>query len=264
MIHGRALHAAVETALNGKMHVELAMRYGQPNVDQALQRLSQRGVRRLIVLPLFPQYSEACTGSILAHVEARSRKLGTPFERMAIQHFFENPAFIRSATRLARSVLDEIGAEHLLMSFHGLPESQVKQVDGCLAKPDCCEDPKTRLKTCYRAQCFATGRALHTALGLREGQSTVAFQSRLGRQPWIQPYTDQVIQSLRDRGVRRLAVMCPAFVADNIETLEEIGLRLREDWLSLGGESFALVPCVNAEPEWVQGVAQMVTEAASP
>ncbi len=263
MIHGRALHAAVETALDETMPVELAMRYGQPSVDEALQRLSDRGIRRLIVLPLFPQYSEACTGSILAHVETRSRKLGKPFERVAVRHFFDHPGFIRSAARLARSVLDEIDAEHLLMSFHGLPESQVKQVEGCLVRPDCCTDPGPRLKSCYRAQCFATGRALHAALELQEGQSTVAFQSRLGRQPWIQPYTDQVIQSLRDRGVRRLAVICPAFVADNIETLEEIGLRLREDWLSLGGESFGLVPCVNAEPEWVEGVAQMVTEAAT-
>ncbi|MDG2050624.1 MAG: ferrochelatase [Myxococcota bacterium] len=263
MIHGRALHAGVETALGDALPVELAMRYGQPNVDQALQRLSDRGVRRLIVLPLFPQYSEAVTGSILAHVESRARRLATAFERVEIRHFPENSAFIQTAARLARPVLDEIEAEHLLMSFHGLPESQVKQVGGCLESSNCCETPGPRLETCYRAQCFVTSRALHAALGLQEGESSVSFQSRLGRQPWIQPYTDQVIKALRDRGIRRLAVICPAFVADNIETLEEIGLRLREDWHSLGGEAFGLVPCPNAEPDWIEGVAQMVTNAAT-
>ena len=262
LINGRALLNGVQTALDGEMPVDLAMRYGRPDVDSALKRLQATGIQRLVILPLFPQFAEAVTGSVLAHVARRAQRLRIDLECIEIHDFYETPAFIETAARLAHSVMQEMEAEHLLLSYHGLPESQVKAVKGCLEDPTCCEEPGARLPACYRAQCFATSRALQKALHLGVSDCTVAFQSRLGRQPWIQPYTDLILQSIRDRGIRRLAVICPAFVADNLETLEEINLRLRDDWLNLGGEAFGLVPCVNAEPSWVEGVAGMLREAA--
>ena len=262
LINGRALLDGVQAALEDEMPVDLAMRYGRPNVDSALKRLQATGIQRLVVLPLFPQFAEAVTGSVLAHVARRAQRLRIDLECVEIHDFYDAPAFIETAARLAHSLMEEMEAEHLLLSYHGLPESQVKTVQGCLEDRICCEEPGARLHACYRAQCFATSRALQKALNLDASRCTVAFQSRLGRQPWIQPYTDIILQSIRDRGIRRLAVMCPAFVADNLETLEEINLRLREDWVKLGGEAFGLVPCVNAESSWVEGVAEMLREPA--
>jgi len=262
LIHGRALRERVEKALDPDMPVALGMRYGRPGVDQALAELVAAGARRIVVLPLFPQYSEAATGSALAHVRERAQRLDPGLELVEIAEFHADPGFVGTVAELARPVIQGIDAEHLLLSYHGLPESQVRRQPGCLETPHCCEIPGPSFGACYRAQCFATSRAIGQALDLGGERVTVAFQSRLGRARWIEPYTDAVLGTLLERGVRRLAVVCPAFVADCLETLEEIGLRLREDWLSRGGEAFGLVPCVNAEPTWAEAVARMLRKAA--
>jgi ferrochelatase len=152
------------------------------------------------------------------------------------------------------------------MSYHGLPERQVRKADPsrehCLARPDCCVQPGAA-DFCYRAQCFATSRALGVALGLAPERISTGFQSRLGRARWIGPSTDDLLVSLAGRGVKRLAVLCPSFVADCLETLEEIGLRARERWLGeLRGGAFALVPCVNASAPFVEFVTAQVRAAS--
>ena len=263
LVHGRALAAGVTRALGPAMPVALAMRYGRPDVSSALVSLALNGVRRVIVLPLFPQYSEAATGSALAHVRARAARVAPELELVEIREFHADPGFLSCAAELARPALESVDAEHVLFSFHGLPESQVRKKPGCMATEDCCERPGPSFGVCYRAQCRATGRALRQALALPPERCSVTFQSRLGRARWIEPYTDEVIVRLRERGVRRLAVVCPAFVADCLETLEEIGIRLREQWHALGGEAFALAPCVNAEPAFVEAVAGMIRRAAA-
>ncbi|MCP5040597.1 MAG: hypothetical protein GY944_06170 [bacterium] len=131
----------------------------------------------------------------------------------------------------------------------------------CLAKPDCCDTPCAANRSCYRAQCFATARVLRAALELDEANSSVVFQSRLGRSRWLEPDLVNLLPDLAARGIRRPAVLCPAFVADCLETVEEVGIRAREQWSELGGEALCLVPCVNAEPAWAQGVARLVEEA---
>jgi len=264
LVHGRALRDRVENALGPGMPVVLAMRYGRPDVDGALAELMRAGVRRVVVLPLFPQYSEAATGSALAHVRARAARLDPQLELIEVPEFHANPGFVEATAALARPVMEEVRAEHVLLSYHGLPESQVRRNPGCLARPDCCDAPGERLAYCYRAQCFATSRALIGALGLAPDRCTTAFQSRLGPTRWIGPYTDAVLATLRERGIRRIAVVCPAFVADCLETLEEIGIRLREQWDGLGGEAFGLVPCVNAHPRWVEAAAELLRDAARP
>jgi ferrochelatase len=153
--------------------------------------------------------------------------------------------------------------DHVLFSYHGLPERHVRAADPthghCLASGGCCEAPPAAvLASCYRAQCFATTRALARALALPAERVTTSFQSRLGRDPWIQPWSDAELPRLAARGVRRHAVLCPSFVADCLETLEEVGIRARAQWLALGGETLALVPCVNASPAWVRAAAELV------
>ena len=157
--------------------------------------------------------------------------------------------------------------DHLLMSYHGLPERHMKKADPtgqhCLIVKDCCTIDSTAHATCYRHQVFATSRALAEYLDIGEDRYSVSFQSRLGG-GWLQPYTDKVLEALPHQGVKNLAVVCPAFVADNLETLEEMGMQGRETFLKAGGESFHLLPCLNADPHWIDAIADILTARAKP
>ena len=163
-------------------------------------------------------------------------------------------------------MLAEFRADHVLFSFHGLPVRQVIKSDHgktvCLQHDACCEDA-TANRFCYRAQSFATARALAARLAIAADRYTVCFQSRLGRTPWIEPHTDQMIDQLARRGIKRVAVMCPAFVADCLETPEEIGIRAKEQFKAAGGEELTLVPSLNATPRWIDAVAAMATRHAA-
>ena len=179
--------------------------------------------------------------------------------------FYDDPGFIQSFVEVAQPRLEAFKPDHVLLSYHGLPERHVKKSDPtgahCLNSKGCCDAIVPANRYCYRAHCFATSRALAEGLELSEEGYTVCFQSRLGRDPWIKPYTDLQLEGLYERGFRRLAVMCPAFVADCLETDEEIGIRLNEDWLKLGGEALELIPSLNAEPTWAKTVARMIRGA---
>jgi ferrochelatase len=176
--------------------------------------------------------------------------------------FYDEPGFIEAFASSARPLIEDFAPDHVLMSYHGLPEDQLRRSDTlgerCLAKVDCCDAKDAPGRGCYRAQCLATSRALIDALGLDAPRCSTSFQSRLGRTPWIRPYTDELLPELAERGVRRLAVLSPAFVADCLETLEELGIRLREQWTELGGEAMLLCPCPNGDPEWARALAQLV------
>jgi ferrochelatase len=184
-----------------------------------------------------------------------------PFEILGA--FYDEPDFASSWADRVSTSLSEFGADHVLFSFHGLPEDQIRASDPtqnhCLSRADCCEDPGVSLKRCYRAQCYATADALRLALGLDREKTSSAFQSRLGPRPWIQPFTDRVLPDLAASGARRLAVICPSFVADCLETLEEVGIRLREQWLDLGGEDLWLAPCPNGDEAFSRAVAGWIS-----
>lgn len=265
LVHSREFAAALAEELGEGWVVELAMRYGQPAVAPALRRLAAAGVERLVVLPLFPQHAASSSGSAIRHVRAEAAAQGPLPEPRLLGPFFADPAFVSALAQVSRERLRSFAADHVLLSFHGLPERHVRRADPsgshCLAREDCCSS-REALSWCYRAQCFATARALTDALGLSAERSSVAFQSRLGRAPWIRPYLDDRLVELAAAGVRRLAVICPSFVADCLETLEEIGIRGRERWRELGGSAFELVPCLNAHPAWVAGAARWVRESA--
>jgi ferrochelatase len=259
LVHGRALARALAAELGAGYAVEIAMRYGEPGIREALQRLAARAPARLIGLPLFPQYSTAATGSVHAKLALEHARVpGLPPLEM-LGAFYDRPEFTAAWAELAGERLGAFEPDFVLFSYHGLPERQLVRLDGgrghCFASPGCCDAVGPANRDCYRAQCFATTRALAAELKLAPESLATSFQSRLGRTPWIKPYTDLLLPELAARGHRRLAVLCPAFVADCLETLEEIGIRAREQWRALGGEELLLVPSLNSEPAWVRAIA---------
>jgi ferrochelatase len=262
LFHSQDLAAAVQARLGEGWHVELAMRYGSPSIASGLERLRAAGVDRIFVLPLFPQYAASSTGSALEEVFDRAGAAWNVPPLRVVDPFYEAPGFLGAFAAVGRPVLDQLAADHVLFSFHGLPERHMKKSDEagdhCLASAGCCDRIVPANRNCYRAQCFATARGLAKALDLPPEKWSLSFQSRLGRTPWIKPYTDEVLDALPKQGVKRLAVFSPAFVADCLETLEEIGIRARDQFRAAGGEELVLVPSLNATPAWVDAVVDMV------
>lgn len=262
LANGIALRAALAAELGPAHVVELGMRYGEPSIAGALGRLCDAGVARIVALPLFPQYASSSLGSALARLYelAAARTNVPPLEALA--EFYDAPGFIAALAEIARPRLAAFRPDHVLFSYHGLPERHVRASDApgrhCLVSPSCCDAIGAANARCYRAQCHATTRALAGALGLAPGSFSLAFQSRLGRDPWIKPYTDVRLPELARAGVKRLAVLCPAFAADCLETLEEIGMRGADQWRAAGGEALELVPCANAHPAFVRFLAGRV------
>ena len=267
LLHSQALARALQAHLGQGYKVALGMRYGKPPLADALASLQQAGCDDIVAIPLYPQYSSAATASATDALFAAASALPAVPGLRLISEFHADPGFIDAVATVAREQLDGFSADHVLMSYHGVPEHQVRKSEiapagatpRCLASPDCCAVMGPHNRQCYRAQCFDTSRLLAAELGLAEGGWSVAFQSRLGKVPWIRPYTDEVLQALAARGVKRLAVLTPSFTADCLETLEEIAMTGQESFRAAGGEDFRMVPCVNAHPRWVQAVAAMVT-----
>lgn len=235
LFHSRDLAAGVQARLGTTWRVELAMRYGRPPITDALAALAD--CDRIVVLPLFPQYASSSTGTAVARVmEVVSGAWRVPALDV-VEAFHDDAGFLAAWQAVAAPALAAAQPDHVLLSFHGLP---VRHIDR--------GDP-------YRDHCLATARALVDRLGIAD--HTVCFQSRLGRTPWIEPHTDKLLDELGRTGVKRLAVMCPAFVADCLETLEEIGIRARRDFTAAGGESLTLVPSLNASSRWIDAVVSL-------
>jgi protoporphyrin/coproporphyrin ferrochelatase len=265
LVHGRALEAAVAERLRDDYEVALAMRYGNPSLPDAIAALKAKGVSEFTVLPLYPQEATSSASSSLARTyEVLTEGWDVPNVR-AVPAFFDDAGFLDAFTAVARPVIEGLRADHVLFSFHGLPERHMRKSDPtgqhCLAVSNCCDVFTDVNRHCYRAQSYQTARQLARRLGLPDGGYTVSFQSRLGRSPWVKPYTDLVLPELAAKGVKRLAVMCPAFVADCLETLEEVGIRAKEQFVEAGGEALELVPSLNAHPEWVDAVVRLVRQS---
>lgn len=268
LVHGRALASEVQRRLGDSWHVELAMRYGEPSIAEAFEAFERARVDHAVVLPLFPQRAASTTDTAIEAVHREARRRAESLRLTFVDAFHDRDDFLAAFAAVGRPALDSTDADHVLFSFHGLPERHVRKADPsghhCLATPDCCNSIAVVNRDCYRAQCFATARALANVLALDRGQWTTCFQSRLGRVPWIEPHTDAVIARLAAGGARRLAVFCPAFVADCLETLEEIGIRARASFVAAGGEELTLVPSLNSSAAWIDAVANMATEAVVP
>lgn len=265
-IHTETLAAKVAELLGDGYRVAVGMRYQNPSIESAVDRLAAAGCDRLVVLPLFPQYASASGGSAVAKTLEVLAQRWNVIDVATVGAFYDHPGFIAAAAEVARPLLDDFEPDHVLFSYHGLPEKQIRKSDPtnawCLSEAGCCASINEANRFCYRAQSFATTRALAEALGLEAGTFSTAFQSRLAGQKWIEPYTDVVLPELHAQGVRRLAVLTPSFTADCLETLEEIGIRGRQQWADLGGDDLLLVPCVNASDRWAEAVADMVRSHA--
>ena len=263
LVHGRALAEGVRRELGEGFEVALAMRYGRPSMREVLAGLASRGVTELTVVPLYPQGAASSSGSSIARVYELAAGYWEPPRLRVVPPFFDDAGFLDAFASVARRSLEQARPDHVLFSFHGVPERHVRRSDPtgrCLADGRCSDALGPQNRGCYRAQAFATARALAGRLGLDADRYSTTFQSRLGRAKWIEPHTDRRISELARAGVKRLAVVCPSFVADCLETLEEIGIRGREQFRSEGGEELTLVPSLNAEPEWVKAVARMARE----
>ena len=261
VVTSRRVQAALQARL--QMPVELAMRYRNPGVPEALRRLAASGVEELFVIPLFPHYAMSSFETAVEWVKACAAKLAPNMAVSAVKPYYNQPDYIDALVASAREHLEE-PFDHLLFSFHGVPERHIRKADlsgcHCLTEKDCCSGDHPAHGACYRAQCFKTVEAFARQANLAQYSYSVSFQSRLGREPWLKPYTDWTIEGLAKAGIRKLVVICPAFVSDCLETLEEIGIRGQESFRQAGGETLKLIPCLNEHPRWIAALESMVNQ----
>lgn len=239
--------------------VELGMRYQNPSIKSALDKLQSPNLEKLIVIPLFPQYASATTGSVHQEVMEIISKWQLIPKMVMIDSFADNELMVNTFAEMGKKYMDQDHYDHFLFSYHGLPERQLKKADpDCHCDTKCCSVFTDRNRLCYRAQCYETSRLLAKALGITEKQYSVSFQSRLGKTPWIQPYTEDVVHQLAEKGVKKLLTFSPSFVADCLETTVEINEEYGEQFVEHGGEKLQLVESLNTHPMWVQTLKEMV------
>ncbi len=226
----------------GELRVEWAMRYGSPGIQESIDRLKQEGVQRILILPLYPQYAASTTASVMDEVAEWIKRSRNLVEFRAIRNYHDDPAYIGALAASVREHWAREGrGEVLLMSFHGLPKRSLS-----LGDPYFCE-------------CQKTGRLLADALQLPESAYRITFQSRFGKAEWLQPYTQLSLENLPTEGIKKVDVICPGFVADCLETLEEIAMECKHAFLAAGGESFSYIPCLNDRPDWIATLADLTT-----
>lgn len=261
LVNSLALQNALQKKLGANYCVELGMRYSKPSIDDGIQALMKKNCEKIIVLPLYPQFANATTQSTLDVVNEAFKKIKTTTEIKIVRDFYNQDFYIDSFAKIINASVDTSNSEYILFSYHGLPIRQLNKkncAQHCHLKHHCPvnHDEPTN---CYRAQCYATTDLIAKKCGLSENKYQTTFQSRLGFTKWIGPYTDHVLHHLRETGITKLSVVCPSFVADCIETLEEINIRLRAQWMALGGETFELIPCLNANADWVATLANWIS-----
>ncbi|WP_299458876.1 ferrochelatase [uncultured Microscilla sp.] len=274
-IYGFEVEKLLQEALGDDFIVSLGMRYQNPSVQVALDRLKNKGLERIIVIPLFPQYASATSGSVHQKVMELVKKWQIVPDIHFVQSFFDYPEFVHAFAEIGKKYLKEAEYDHVLFSYHGLPERQIRKGDHtgtCLkeatANPylegeaNCCATLHNHNRGCYRAQCFATTRLLAQALELKDDQVTTCFQSRLGRDPWLKPYTEDTIKELAQKGKKRVLAFSPAFVADCLETTIEVGEEYKEVFEEAGGEHWQLVESLNSNPLWIGCLKAIVLQNA--
>ncbi len=244
--------------------VEMAMRYGNPSIEAKILELAgQENISEILFLPLYPHYADSTITTSIREAERVIAAHKLKVKLIIPKPFYERPDYIQALVNSAQPWLEnESGFDHVLFSYHGLPELHITKADPtgehCLKKDNCCTTPSAAHATCYRHQVFRTTQCFVEKTGLRSEQYTVAFQSRLGKAKWLEPSTENTLIELAGKGVKNLLVMCPAFVTDCLETLEEIEMQGAETFKQAGGESLTLIPCLNDHPDWVETLATWV------
>lgn len=243
-----------ELQMRVSVPVELAMRYQKPSIEFAVRNLTARGVKDLLLIPLFPHYAMSSYETAVVRVQEVAAKLGPEIKITVQPPYYDSPDFIAALVASTESFLKQ-DYDHLLFSYHGIPERHLRKSDTtgchCLKVDNCCDVPSPAHATCYRAQCLATTAAFVKLGGVPKEKYSVSFQSRLGKDPWLKPYTDYELVRLAQEGKKKMLVICPAFVADCLETIEEIGMRGCEDFMKASGKDFTRIPCLNEHPAWI-------------
>ncbi|HEY4208298.1 MAG TPA: ferrochelatase [Puia sp.] len=239
--------------------VEIAMRYGNPSVEWAFERLLARmpGLEEVIAVPLYPHYAMASYETAVEYAKDIYKKKGYGFRLKFIRPFYNEPDYLHALSESIRPYLAK-QYDHILFSYHGIPARHIKKTDPthlhCLSSTDCCAIPSKAHGRCYRHQCFATTQEVVRRLNIPEGRYSNSFQSRLGK-GWLEPFTDVRLEQMPKEGIKKLLILCPAFVSDCLETLEEIAIRGKESFMQAGGEAYEMIPCLNVDPLWVQALA---------
>ena len=235
--------------------VALAMRYGRMTMKKGLQELVDKGVEEVLLFPLYPQFAMATTETITVLAEELREQHFPNLKIESVSAFYNKPDYIEVLSNSIKNHFKENGYEHLLFSYHGVPERHIRKSDvtksHCKIDGSCCETPSKAHEFCYRHQCKEVTRLVAEKLQLKEGTYSTSFQSRLGFDPWLQPYTDRTIERLGKQGVKNMAIVTPAFVSDCLETLEEIAMEGEEIFHEVGGKAFSVVPCLNDDADFV-------------
>jgi ferrochelatase len=261
LIYGNKVKKSLQEALGNEFVVDLGMRYGKPTIAEALDRLRKAQVSRMVLIPLYPQYASSSTGSSVEKALGIIKGWEVTPSLEIISYFFNQPSFLDAWVEVARKY-NIADYDHVLFSYHGLPERHIYKSSahyggGMCNLGSCCDEIKPGNQYCYRASCLATTRALVQRLGIPEGKYTSSFQSRLNDK-WIKPYSDKVLEEQAKAGAKRILVFSPAFVADCLETLYEIGTEYNELFRKHGGEKIQLVESLNDSPRWIEGLKEMV------
>ena len=249
------------------MPVEIAMRYGNPTVKYALDNLLQKNpdLNEVIAVPLYPHYAMASYETAVESAKEIHAKNKYAFNLSFIKPYYKEEHYINAMAENIRPYLEQ-KYDHILFSYHGIPESHLKKTDTtrchCLKTVDCCNVASPAHDTCYRHQCVVTTKLIAEKLGLPEDKHSFSFQSRLAGEQWLRPYTDFRLRDMPKEGIKKLLILCPAFVSDCLETLEEIAERGKETFMEAGGEDYTMIPCMNVHPLWVQAIANYVEGVA--
>ncbi|MGA1225952.1 MAG: ferrochelatase [Tamlana sp.] len=248
--------------------VALAMRYGSMTIKKGLQELVDKGAEEVLLFPLYPQFAMATTETITVLAEEIRQEHFPKLKIESVPAFYNNPDYIEVLSNSIKKHLKGKNYEHLLFSYHGVPERHIRKSDitksHCKIDGSCCSTPSKAHEFCYRHQCKEVTRLVGEKLQLEEGAYSTSFQSRLGFDPWLQPYTDRTIERLGKQGIKNMAIVTPAFVSDCLETLEEIAMEGEEIFHEVDGKEFTTVPCLNDDDEWVALISKWINEWATP
>jgi ferrochelatase len=264
IVLSRRMHKKVQAKT--ALPVSLAMRYGNPSILTGLQELHDKGVTEVMLFPLYPQHAMASTVTINVLAAELQKKHFPNMKLINVPAFYNRPDYIKNLADSMAESLEGFDYDHLLFSYHGIPERHIRKTDvtksHCKINSQCCVTPSPAHEFCYRHQCYETTRQVVELLNIPEGKYSQTFQSRLAGDKWLEPYTDIEINKMPEKGIKKLAVVTPAFVADCLETLEEIAMEANHQFKAHGGTAFLAIPCLNDGDEWTQTLANWINEWA--
>jgi ferrochelatase len=264
VVISKRMHEKVKPQVD--VPVSLAMRYGKPSILSGLQELHDKGVTEVLLFPLYPQHAMASTTTILVLAEELRKKHFPEMKFTIVPAFYNKPDYIKNLADSIQKSLETFEYDHLLFSYHGIPERHVRKTDvtksHCTIDGSCCNTPSPAHEFCYRHQCYETTKQVVKLLGISEDKYSQTFQSRLAGDKWLTPYTDVEVNKMPEKGIKNLAVVTPAFVSDCLETLEEIAMEANHQFKENGGENFLAIPCLNDSDEWCATVSNWINDWA--